>query len=159
MRIKNTQHYTPSHPLAGKIVENLSFPLIRAIGSALRFYGCNSRYAVAKGQEMKERLNRGESVYLLGLGPSGHNSTAALTKISAEEGILSICNNEEERYTGIRQEDRFPEHSLREIFAYMEKSQIDPDQILAVVRSWDYLRGIAPRRIKQQSPPCLAQYL
>jgi carbamoyltransferase len=143
MRIKHVQQHTPSHPLAGKIAENLAFPLIRAVGSTLKFYDCYSRYALQKGQEMRERLNRGESVYILGMGPSGHNSTAALVKTSAEEGIIPICNNEEERYTGIRHEDRFPEYSLREIFMYLEKSQIDPDQILAVVGSWDYLRGIA----------------
>ncbi|MGD9344583.1 MAG: carbamoyltransferase C-terminal domain-containing protein [Candidatus Aminicenantes bacterium] len=143
MRKKHTQYYSPSHPLAGRLVENLVFPFIKALGSALKFYDCDSHYATQKGQEMRERLGRGESVYLIGMGPSGHNSTAALVKISASEGILPICNNEEERYTGIRHEDRFPEHSLRDIFKYLEKSQIDPEQILAVVGSWDYLRGIA----------------
>ena len=143
MKIKHTQHYTPSHPLAGRIAEKLAFPFIRTVGSTLKFYDCYSHYAAQKAKEMRERLGRGESVYLLGMGPSGHNSTAALVKISDEEGILPICNNEEERYTGIRHEDRFPEYSLRDIFKYLEKMQIDPDQILAVVGSWDYLRGIA----------------
>ena len=143
MRKKHTQHYIPRHPLAGKLAEKLAFPFIRAAGSTLKFYDCDSLFAKQTSQEMRERLKRGESVYLLGMGPSGHNSTAALVKITAEEGILPICNNEEERYTGIRHEDRFPEYSLRDIFNYLEKTQIDPDQILTVVGSWDYLRGIA----------------
>lgn len=32
---------------------------------------------------------------------------------------------------------------MREIFEFLEKSGIDPEQILTVVGSWDYLRGIA----------------
>lgn len=143
MKTRHIQSYTPSHPLAGKIAENLAVPIVRAVGASLKFYDSRSRYAVQKGKEMKERLSRGGSVYLLGVGPSGHNSTAALVKISSKEGILPICNNEEERYTGIRHEDSFPEYSLQEIFEFLERSGTEPEQILAVVGSWDYLRGIA----------------
>jgi carbamoyltransferase len=143
MKSKHTEQYTPSHPLAGKLAESLAFPIIRAVGASLKFYDRKSRYAIQKGMEMKERLSRGESVYILGMGPSGHNSTAALVEISPTEGILPICNNEEERYTGVRHEDRFPEHSLREIIEFLKESGIDPEQILTVVGSWDYLRGIA----------------
>ena len=58
---KNIMRYSPSHSVAGKIVEKLSQPVIRAAGAALRFYDNRSRYAISKGQEMRERLARGES--------------------------------------------------------------------------------------------------
>ncbi len=140
---KNIGRYSPAHPLAGKIVERISAPVVRAVGKVLKFYDNKSRYAIRKGQEMRERLARGESVYLVGVGPSGHNSTAALVEVSAEHGIRPICNNEEERYTGIRHEDRFPENSLREIIDRLEKMGIKPSDVLAVVGSWDYLAGIS----------------
>jgi carbamoyltransferase len=140
---KNIGRYTPAHPLAGRVAESLSRPLIRAAGAALKFYDNRSRYAKRKGQEMRDRLGRGESVYLLGVGPSGHNSTAALVEISAKNGIVPICNNEEERFTGVRHEDRFPENSLNEIFKLLEKMDVNPEDILAVVGSWDYLAGIS----------------
>ena len=139
---KNIGRYIPAHPHAGKLVESLSRPLVRAVGASLKFYDNRSRYAKLKGQEMRERLGRGESVYLLGVCPSGHNSTAALVEVSAKNGILPICNNEEERYTGIRHEDRFPENSIKEIFKLLEKIDVNPTDILTVVGSWDYLAGI-----------------
>jgi carbamoyltransferase len=140
---KNIGRYTPAYPRAGRLVERLSRPLVRAAGAALKFYDNKSRFAMDKGREMRDRLGRGDSVYLLGVGPSGHNSTAALVEISAKNGILPISNNEEERFTGIRHEDRFPENSLLEIFSLLEKMGVHPADILAVVGSWDYLAGIS----------------
>ena len=139
---KNIGRYAPGHPHAGKLVENLARPLVRATGAALKFYDSRSRYAKLKGQEMRERLSRGESVYLLGICPSGHNSTAALVEVTARNGILPICNNEEERYTGVRHEDHFPGNSIKEIFGLLENMGVNPADILAVVGSWDYLAGI-----------------
>jgi len=92
---------------------------------------------------MRDRLRRGDPVYLLGVGPSGHNSTAALVEVSAKNGLRPICNNEEERFTGVRHEDRFPENSLKEIFRLLAALGLQPADILAVVGSWDYLRGIS----------------
>lgn len=138
-----TGQYGPSHPLAGKLVEKLSIPIVRTAGAALKFYDNKSRYAIQKGKEMRERLGQGESVYLVGVGPSGHNSTAALVEVSAELGIRPICNNEEERYTGNRHEDRFPENSLNEVFNYLDKMDVKPADVLAVVGSWDYMAGIS----------------
>ena len=134
--------YVPAHPYAGKFVQTLTRPLVRGVGAALKFYDNKSHYAKQKGQEMRERLGRGESVYLLGICPSGHNSTAALVEVSTKNGILPLCNNEEERYTGIRHEDRFPENSIKEIFGLLENRGVNPAHILAVVGSWDYLAGI-----------------
>ena len=139
---KDIARYIPAHPHAGRLVENLTRPLVRTAGAVLKFYDNKSRYAKLKGQEMRDRLSRGESVYLLGVCPSGHNSTAALVEVSAKNGILPICNNEEERYTGIRHEDRFPENSIKEIFKLLEKMDVNPADILTVVGSWDYLAGI-----------------
>ena len=139
---KNIGRFLPSHPHAGKLVEGLARPIVRAAGAALKFYDNKGHFAKLKGQEMRERLSRGESIYLMGICPSGHNSTAALVEVSAKKGILPICNNEEERYTGVRHEDRFPENSIKDIFKVLENKDIAPADILTVVGSWDYLAGI-----------------
>ncbi len=140
---KNIGRYIPNYSFTGKLVEGISRPVVRTIGAWLRFYDNKSDYALTKGQEMRERLARGETVYLIGIGPSGHNSTAALVEVTAKQGIKPIYNNEEERYTGIRHEDRFPENSLKEILDLLEKMEVKPSDVLAVLGSWDYLAGIA----------------
>jgi len=139
---KNIGRTVPAHPFAGRVVEGIAHPLVRALGAALRFYDAASPYARQKGQEMRDRLSREETLYLLGICPSGHNSTAALVEVSAKNGIRPICNNEEERYTGRRHDDRFPQNALKDIFHYLEKTGVDPAQVLAVVASWNYLAGI-----------------
>ena len=140
---KNIGRYVPYYTFPGKLVEELSRPVVRTIGAWLKFYDNKSGYALCKGQEMRDCLARGETVYLIGLGPSGHNSTAALVEVSAKQGIRPICNNEEERYTGVRHEDRFPENSLKEILDLLEKMEVKPSDVLDVLGSWDYLAGIA----------------
>jgi predicted NodU family carbamoyl transferase len=91
---------------------------------------------------MRDRLSRGETVYLLGICPSGHNSTAALVEVSGKNGIVPVCNNEEERYTARRHDDRFPENAFKDIFSHLRRKNVGPAYVLAVVASWDYLSGI-----------------
>ena len=93
----NIGRYRPSYPFAGKLIEKISRFPVKAIGAWLKFYSFESRFASKKGQEMQERLKREETLYLLGLGPSGHNSAAALVEVSTKRGVNIICNNEEER--------------------------------------------------------------
>jgi hypothetical protein len=56
---KNIGRYTPAYPRAGRLVERLSRPLVRAAGAALKFYDNKSRFAMDKGREMRNRLGRG----------------------------------------------------------------------------------------------------
>lgn len=136
-------YFRPAHPFLGKLVEALSLPVVKAVGVAQGFYHVKSPYAVHKGKEMRERLDRGETVYLVGLGPSGHNSAAALVEVSSKHGIRPICSNEEERYTAVRHDGDFPEHSLNDLLNCLHERGVDPEQVLAVLGSWDYLKGIA----------------
>ena len=133
----------PTFPSAGRLAEAICLPAITAAGKALGLHRYNSAYATGKGQQMRERLGRGETVYLLGLGPSGHNSAAALVEVSRKGGIRPICSNEEERYTAVRHDGSFPENSLRDLLTSLRERDITPERILAVVGSWDYVKGIS----------------
>ena len=135
--------YGPAHPHAGRLAERISRPVVRAIGAALKFYHAESHYAAQKGRELRDRIGRGEPVYLLGIGPAGHNSAAALVEVSAKNGIRPVCNNEEERYTAVNDDGRFPQHSLEAALHYLRELGAEPRDILAVVASWDYLAGIS----------------
>ena len=65
-----------------------------SISSARDF--ANSRIAL-----VREKLERGETVYLAGLGPPGtHNSGVALVEVTQANGPRLIVNNEEERFSG-----------------------------------------------------------
>jgi len=139
----NIGRYRPSYPHAGKIIEKISRFPVKAIGAWLKFHSFESRFASKKGQEMQERLKLGETLYLLGLGPSGHNSAAALVEVSTKRGVNVICNNEDERYTGIKNDGQFPVNSLNDVFDSLNKLGLSPKDIFAVVGSWDYIKGIS----------------
>ncbi len=140
---KNIGRYRPSYPRAGTFIEKISHPLVKMIGSQFKFYSFESRYAFKKSKEMQERLLKGDTLYLLGLGPSGHNSAAALVEVSEKKGINVICNNEEERYTEIKNDGQFPVNSLNDVFDSLKKLDLTPEDIFAVVGSWDYIKGIS----------------
>lgn len=139
----NIGRYQPLHFYAGRLTERILSPPIKAIGTWFKFYSFESHFASKKGQEMQKRLKRGETLYLLGLGPSGHNSAAALVEVSTKKGINVICNNEEERYTGIKNDGQFPVNSLNDVFGSLNKLGLSPKDIFAVVGSWDYVKGIS----------------
>ena len=95
-------HYGPTHPVLGAQAERVSRPLLRAYAARYGFHTPDSAYARERGASFAEKLRRGERVYLAGIGPAGHNSGVALVEASRVDGIRLICNNEEERYTGVR---------------------------------------------------------
>src|ERR1700722_5787112 len=105
--------------------------------------------------ELTEKLCRGERVYLVGIGRAGHNSGVALVEASSDDGVRLICNNEEERYSGIRHCTAFPEQSLDALLTTMARLGIDARQIHAFVAGWDYITLTATllRSIADELPP------
>ena len=132
-------HYGPTHPLLGALAERVSHPLLRAYAARYGFHTPDSAYARERGASFAEKLQRGERVYLAGIGPAGHNSGVALVEASRADGIRLICNNEEERYTGVRHCTTWPEQSLHAALTLLDRIGIEPGQIHAFVASWDYV--------------------
>jgi carbamoyltransferase len=129
----------PTLPWLGALAERISRPLLRAYAARYGFHTPDSEYARELGASFADRLRRGERVYVAGIGPAGHNSGVALIEASRADGIRLICNNEEERYSGIRHCTDWPEQSLHAAFAMLRKIGIEPGDIHAFVASWDYV--------------------
>jgi carbamoyltransferase len=142
--------YGATHPRLGALAERVSRPLLTAYAARHGFHAPHSTFARERGAAFTEKLRRGERIYLIGIGPAGHNSGVALVEASRDDGVRLICNNEEERYSGIRHCTAFPEQSLDALLKTMATRGIDAGQIHAFVAGWDYitlaatlLRGIA----------------
>jgi len=144
----------PTHPLLGILAERISRPLLTAYAARRGFHAPDSAHARERGAAFAEKLRRGERVYLAGIGPAGHNSGVALVEVSRDEGIRPICNNEEERYSGIRHCTNYPEQSLHALLGMMDGLGIDAGQIHAFVASWDYVTLAATllRSIAEELP-------
>ena len=129
----------PTHPWLGALAEHISRPLLRAYAARHDFHTPNSEYARERGASFADRVRRGERVYVAGIGPAGHNSGVALIEASRADGIRLICNNEEERYSGIRHCTDWPAQSLHAALAMLRKIGIEAGDIHAFVASWDYV--------------------
>src|SRR5437667_635143 len=105
--------YGPAFPRLGKLAFTIARPGVRAWFAANCMHAPDSRYAQRLLAGMGEKLGRGETVYLIGTCPSGHNSGIALIEASAARGIRLISNEEEERFTGIKHYDGFPAESIK----------------------------------------------
>jgi carbamoyltransferase len=132
--------FGPSHGVLGRLAAAASYPIISGYAASQSFLTASSRYARERSAALADKLRHGETVYLLGIGPAGHNSSAALLEVSSERGINLICNNEEERYTGIKNCTDFPEHSLNSLMETAAALGVRPRDIHACVASWDYVR-------------------
>src|SRR5688572_25481949 len=101
--------YRTVHPWIRALGRLASVPLLRAITATRRFYTAGSRYSRERAASFREKLQRGESVYLLGISAASHNSGIALIEASQAKGVRTLYNNEEERFSGIKHCSRYPE--------------------------------------------------
>lgn len=61
----------------------------------------------------------GKARDFLGIGLAGHDSGVALIEMSQDTGVNMICNNEEERYRGVRHCADYPRQSLDALLTLM----------------------------------------
>lgn len=121
---------------------------------AAGFHGLDSTFAQQRLAYIRERLARGETIYLAGIGLSGtHNSGVALVEVTSA-GPRLIVNNEEERFSGIKHSTEYPALSIDAMVATLRGLGRDLDDIAAWVTTWDYptLLGTIARAVLDEAP-------
>ena len=104
--------YGARWPRLGIAVNRILGPYYRFKFARKRVYRSDSRFAQERLDAMRKKLSRGETVYLAGLGPAGHNSGTALLEASTEGGLRLISNDEEERYAGVKHYSKYPAQTV-----------------------------------------------
>ena len=128
----------PRFWLLGRIAFAATYALLRLAGALERFHSPHGRYAAERIAAMREKLERGETVYVLGIGPGGHNAGVGLIEASTAGGIRLVANHEEERFRAIKHYQRYPAKCVDVLLGQMNALGIDPESIHAVCASWDY---------------------
>jgi len=122
------------------------------------FHQLGSKHADARIAQARERLARGETLYLAGLGPPGtHNSGVALVEVTQERGPRLILNNEEERFSGNKHTTEYPRASIDAMVKALRDMGRDVSDIFAWLTSWDYptLAGTMARSVLEEAPQSL----
>lgn len=130
--------YGPANQLLGKFWFNISRPIFRYVYSGNNMFGMESDFARKKGASMRSKLENGEPVYLIGIGPSGQNSGIALVEVTKKNGLRLICNEEEERYVQIKHCTDYPERGIDVIKRRLSDIGITPHDIHACITTWTY---------------------
>ena len=115
----------------------------RVIGRRHQCHSVKSGYARERISSLREKLQNGETAYLIGIGSAGHNTGVGLIGVSTRDGIQLIANHEEERFVGQKHCQEYPSRSVLELIDQMQDLGIDPSQVHAVCGSWDYGAWIA----------------
>src|ERR1700753_2479190 len=132
----------------------LSARLLNAAG----FHQLGSDFANKRIACAREQLQRGETVYLAGLGPPGtHNSGVALVEVTQANGPRLIVNNEEERFSGNKHTTEYPRGSIDAMVETLRGMGRDIPDIAAWLTTWDYptLAGTLARSVLEELPQSL----
>jgi carbamoyltransferase len=122
------------------------------------FHRLGSRFAQARIAHVRDKLQRGGTVYLAGLAPPGtHNSGVALVEVTRADGPRLIVNNEEERFSGNKHTTEYPGNSIDAMVATLRGMGRDIGDIDAWLTSWDYpdLAGTIARSVLEEAPQSL----
>ena len=131
--------YGPSHPHLGLLGYHLG-RCLKGLWPSPKFHRAPDTYARQQAAQMQSKLKAGGRVYLLGIGPGGHNTGIALVEASLDRGVRLICNNEEERFSGIKHDTHYPQLAIDALLLQMQAEGIAPTEIHACLASWDYVR-------------------
>jgi carbamoyltransferase len=148
----------PRHPK----LATFGFRAARWLGAksmgAVGFHQLGSAFAKERIARVRERLGRGETVYLAGLGlPGTHNSGVALVEVTQANGPRLIVNNEEERFSGNKHTTEYPRGSIDAMVQTLRRMGHDIDDIAAWLTTWDYptLAGTLARSVLEELPQSL----
>src|SRR2546423_12042927 len=157
-RLEPNKRIRPRHPTLG----NAGFRAARWLGARLMaaagFHQLGSEFANTRIAHVRDKLGRGETVYLAGLGPPGtHNSGVALVEVTKADGPRLILNNEEERFSGNKHTTEYPRASVDAMVATLRGMGRDIGDIDAWLTSWDYptLAGTIARAVLEELPQSL----
>jgi carbamoyltransferase len=148
----------PRHRRLGEAGFRAARWLSARLFAAAGFHQLGSKFADARIAAVRDKLDRGERVYLAGLGPPGtHNSGVALVEVTRTNGPRLIVNNEEERFSGNKHTTEYPRASIDAMLATLRSIGRDVEDIAAWLTSWDYpdLAGTIARSVLEEAPQSL----
>jgi carbamoyltransferase len=145
----------PRHPRLGRAAYRLTLPVLEGFCARRGIFRAGSAFAKERFEALRQKLDRGETLYLGGICASGtHNSGVALIEVSRAAGPKIVCNNEEERFSGERHTTKFPDQSIEELVAMLRRSGFGPERIDAWFSAWDNVAFIAmmARTVAEEAP-------
>jgi carbamoyltransferase len=115
--------------------------VLPVLGKYLAYRGLHrpdSKLGRSRLAVLERSIRAGEEAYVLGVHPTSHNTGAALVRVSEHGHVELICNEEEERYTGVKHYGQYPECSIEAVKRHMQELGLEPEDLAACVTGADY---------------------
>ncbi len=133
----------PRWPWFGRIVERILRPLYTKRYRRFQVFGPNATETDSMRRRLADKLARGETLFIVGLGLVTHNSGVSLVEVSPTRGICILSNDEEERFAAIKHCAEYPKHSLLGLERRLREMGRTPADVDAWLLTWDY-PGVIP---------------
>ena len=147
----------PRWPKLGRLVEWLARPIYSRRYRRFQVFGSDAPETETLRQRLTDKLARGETLCLVGLGLVTHNSGTSLVEVSPERGICILSNDEEERFAAVKHCADYPKHSLLALERRLRETGRTPADVDAWLLTWDYpkLTPLAVRSVVEEFPQSL----
>jgi carbamoyltransferase len=148
----------PLRPRLGAAGFRLTLPLIEHYYRRRSIFRSISRFALKRFAALLAKLDRGETIYLAGIGAGTHNSGVALVEVTRQAGPKVICNNEEERFSGEKHSTQFPQMAIDVLLRTMNGIGLGPERIDAWLGAFDYpaMDATRIRTVLEEAPASFA---
>jgi carbamoyltransferase len=134
--------FGPTWPRLGKFAFAASYGLLRPWMARRGVHTLNSAYATSLIDGLKLRMSAGEKLYLAGINVTEHNSGIGMVEVSERDGIVLICNEEEERYRAEKHYSGYPTEAAKSIKRHLEEIGIGSQGLSAIAGSYDFTTTI-----------------
>jgi carbamoyltransferase len=147
----------PRRPRLGAAGFRLALPLLEYYYRQRSIFRSTSRFAVKRFAALRAKLDRGETVYVAGIGAGTHNSGVALVEVTRDGGPKVICNNEEERFSGNKHTTQFPQMAIDALLRTMNGMGLCSERIDAWLGAFDYpaMGATLIRTVLEEAPSSL----
>jgi carbamoyltransferase len=130
--------YGARHPVLGRLSGGAVRPLARSIFRLAGAEEARSDTGNRLAKDLRTRIARGQEAILLGVTPAGQNSGAGLVRVGPDGRIELICNEEEERYTGVKYCNEYPARAIAAVRERLAELRISPREVAGCFLGWNY---------------------
>jgi len=145
----------PRHARLGAAGYHLALSLLDRFYRARGIHRADSTLARARLRAIGDKIVRGEPAYLAGVSAAGiHNSGVALVEVTRAGGPRLICNNEEERFAGVKNTNQYPQLSIEALRAAMASAGLALEHVDGWFSAWDQaaLGATLVRALLEEAP-------
>jgi carbamoyltransferase len=94
-------------------------------------------------RSLREKIERGEPSYIVGIGAGGHDSGASLVEVSHLGEVKILASHAEERFVGVKRYADYPSQSLATVARQLKARGLTVKDVHAWLTSFDYLELFA----------------